>query len=120
MSEKIPAPATGTVPNIRFAISIAVIVLMLLAAYFYVSISGREPGGMMVGRDFINLYTAGELLAENKQHMLFSQQAYMEVLWAKYGSDYTIHGWSYPPTLFWLAEVFTIFPCFCGMHLAFH
>ncbi|PRY76000.1 uncharacterized protein DUF2029 [Yoonia maritima] len=78
--------------------------------YFISAENGRDFAGLVLGRDFLNLYTAGGLLAEDKVGVLFSQNAYMEVITERYGDDYSAHNWSYPPTVFWVAIVVAKLP----------
>ncbi len=89
----------------------------MLTWYFYASRSGVEPwdNGHVIGRDFINLYTAGALLAEGNFAPLFSGSDYMAVIRGNWGDDYPVHNWSYPPTLFWPALFFSHFGYYVGL-----
>lgn len=103
--------------NLIAAVLCAAVSFLILGAYLFSLSAGFEPGkvNIIAGRDFVNLHTAGELLSAGKPEVLFSEDAYMEVLWGKYGPDYTVHNWSYPPTMFWTATFFGLFDYFAAL-----
>ncbi|MBO9411844.1 MULTISPECIES: glycosyltransferase family 87 protein [unclassified Ruegeria] len=97
--------------KVAVALIWAGLAFFLLVFYLLNLTDGLEPGetGMLVGRDFLNLYTAGELLAADQYEVLFSPESYMLLIWENYGSGYSHHYWSYPPTMFLPASFFGIF-----------
>lgn len=95
------------------------ICLLLLAWYYVASRSGFEPdpSSLIVGRDFINMYVGGGLIADGNVAPLYSQNDYTRVIREMYGEDYPVHNWSYPPTLFWPAMLFSQFEYYLSLSL---
>jgi hypothetical protein len=99
----------GSAPNrtaLLAVVASAVFSAILLAVYALSFEDGRDVGGLIYGRDFVNLHLAGRIIAEDRLPVLFDNAAYMEALRDWLGPDYSIHHWSYPPSLLWLAEGF--------------
>ena len=88
----------------------ALIGLWLLAAYLTALEDWRDVGGLLVGRDFVNLHFAGRLLAEGRMDVLFNEDAYVAALRDLLGQDYDPHNWSYPPLAFPMAEAVSKLP----------
>ncbi|KQI73413.1 hypothetical protein AN191_00450 [Loktanella sp. 5RATIMAR09] len=73
----------------------------------------------ILGRDFINLYVGGGLIADGNITTLFSQENYLRAVREIYGETYPVHNWSYPPTMFWVALGFSFFDYFFALFLWF-
>lgn len=102
--------------SIIVAIVASAVIGAVLLLFLALSLeAGKDASGMVYGRDFLNLHLSGQLLEEGKVMALFDNDAYMAEMRARMGSDYSVHHWSYPPTLFWLAEALGRLP----YHLAF-
>lgn len=115
----------GSLPKFSIALVAicTVFVFAALAVYFYASSGGVELGRStsIVGRDFLNLYTAGELLRDERMSVLFSGVEYHANIKSKYGDNYPIHNWSYPPVMFWPASFAVLFNYYVSLllwHLA--
>lgn len=63
-----------------------------------------------VGRDFVNLWVGGRLLAEGHWRTLFDVFAYQTALHQLFSPLLAPHFWSYPPTSFLLAEPLSALP----------
>lgn len=63
-----------------------------------------------VGRDFVNLWVGGRLLAEGHWQTLFDVFAYRAALHEIFSPHLAPHVWSYPPTSFLLAEPLAALP----------
>lgn len=78
--------------------------LVLLPIMFYQffqlmrGIDGLVDGnGYMLGRDFVNVWTAGRLTLEGRADLLYDIDAYQATYHALLGHDLPFHNWSYPP-----------------------
>lgn len=97
-------------PIKSFAFLLAILQLGLLGLYFFQLQNGIDFKGHLVGRDFVNMYLGGGLIGQGQVDILFSQEGYWDALRDWLGDDYLIHNWSYPPTMFWLAELLAKLP----------
>jgi len=61
----------------RFAILTAAAGLVVVAVYLLSSPGLIDPTGHVVGRDFLNLRIAGELLNDGRMPVLFDGEAYL-------------------------------------------
>jgi alpha-1,2-mannosyltransferase len=59
-----------------------------------------------VGGDFINLWTAGQLLREGRTDEVYDPQAFMSYQWERAGTPTGFRVWAYPPHSLLLAWVF--------------
>ncbi|MGP1355050.1 glycosyltransferase family 87 protein [Roseicyclus sp.] len=112
-----PPPRTGGEagrrPNraaLAVVLATAAVSVALLVLYASGVEGGRDDAGLIYGRDFVNLHLAGRIIAEDRLPVLFDNAAYMEALRAWLGPGYSVHHWSYPPSLLWLAEGFGRLP----------
>lgn len=95
-----------------FALLFAAYQAIFLAMYFYSTRDGFDFLGFVVERDFANLYLGGKLIGQGQSDMLFLPGQYWGAMREWLGPHYPIHNWSYPPTLFWLAEILSKLPYF--------
>ncbi|MBC7985359.1 MAG: DUF2029 domain-containing protein, partial [Sphingomonadaceae bacterium] len=60
---------------------------------------GRIAGGddVLIGRDFINVWTAGHIVADGRPELLYDVEAYRAYQQALVGHDLDAHNYSYPP-----------------------
>jgi alpha-1,2-mannosyltransferase len=61
-----------------------------------------DPSGHAIGRDFINLYTAGRLLLEGRAEVVFNVREFYFVQREMLGPEFPLHLWSYPPHFLFL------------------
>src|SRR5262245_41693373 len=76
------------------------VAVFLLAACWYVAASDGivDPSGRhAIGRDFINLWTAGRLALDGKAATVFDVDGFHVVQEAMVGREFPLHLWSYPP-----------------------
>ncbi len=97
-------------PIKSFVFLLAILQLGLLGLYFFQLQNGIDFKGHLVGRDFVNMYLGGDLIGKGQVDVLFSQDRYWDALRDWLGEDYLIHNWSYPPTMFWVAELLAKLP----------
>lgn len=102
-------PASGRATLIAAILAAAAGGLLLMI--YFVALTGlRDLTCHLVGRDFVNLYLAGDLLDAGRGAVLFDGAAYLAELRAWLGPDYPVHNWSYPPLIFPLAEALALLP----------
>ena len=102
---------------VRFTKMSAVAMAILLSLYYATSDGVMDASGHVLGRDFLNFYTGGELLATGEWHTLFNGRAYLDVLRASYGEDYPTHNWSYPPSIFIFSRIAATLPYLLALTL---
>lgn len=93
-----------------FAFIVACASLGILVFYFSQGTVLIDYTGHLFGHDFVNVYLGGNLLESGNTDTLFDQSRYMEALHNWLGPTYPIHNWSYPPTMFWIAEAVSKLP----------
>jgi hypothetical protein len=81
---------------------IAGIVLLPALGYQFFILMGGIGGlvdgyGYMLGRDFVNVWTAGRLTLEGRVDLLYDLDAYQAAQDTLLGHDLPFHNWSYPP-----------------------
>ncbi|MCI0683586.1 MAG: DUF2029 domain-containing protein [Gemmataceae bacterium] len=82
------------------ALSGLLTVMFFLAACWYLSASEgivEGAGNHTVGRDFINLWTAGRLVCEGRAETTFDVHGFHAVQESLAGREFSLHLWSYPP-----------------------
>lgn len=83
---------------VMFGLSLTGLFLVGACLYFYHANGLVDPSGRhAVGRDFINLWTAGRLVLEGRAAAVFDVQRFHAVQEAFLGRDFPLHLWSYPP-----------------------
>lgn len=65
------------------------------------------------------MHVGGSLIADGSFASLFSQDEYMRAVRGRYGEGYSVHNWSYPPTMFWPAMLFSLFDYYFALFLWF-
>jgi len=95
-----------------FAALVALFGLLLLTVYGLDILrnGGTDFDRLIVGRDFVNMYFGGSLIADGHFATLADQEAYLTSLREWAGPDYLVHYWSYPPLMFPPAEGFAALP----------
>ena len=99
-----PAPASRpwniTAHGNVMTMSVMLVVVFLLAACWYVAASDGivDPSGRhAIGRDFINLWTAGRLVLDGRAATVFDVDGFHAVQESIVGREFPLHLWSYPP-----------------------
>ena len=82
------------------------------AAYLYLANSDGivDPSGHAVGRDFINLWTAGQLVVEGRPALVFDVAGFHELEKSHLGRDFPLHLWSYPPHFLFVTAPLGLLP----------
>ena len=83
----------------NLAVAIGITVAGLEVGYLFYSRFPYDPVGYLVGRDFVNTWVGGELALSGHPQSHFGVEAYNTLLAEKFGPDYPLHIWSYPPHL---------------------
>ncbi|MDO6591268.1 MULTISPECIES: glycosyltransferase family 87 protein [Rhodobacterales] len=102
---------------VRFATISAAAMALLLSFYYELSDGVLDISGHVLGRDFLNFYTGGELLASGEWQTLFDGLAYMDVIGESYGDNYPSHNWSYPPSIFIFSRIAVTMPYMLALAL---
>src|SRR5271165_5159836 len=103
-------PATGTETFFKLAFAIGVVVAGLEFGYLLYSPIPYDPVGYLIGRDFVNTWVGGELALTCHPQSYFAVDAYNALLAQKFGGQYPLHIWSYPPHLLLLTWPFALMP----------
>ena len=97
-----------------FATILIVLSVIVLGRYYYSVVDGIDFTGHLVGRDFANIYLGGKLIGQGQIAVLFRPEEYWLAMRDWLGQDYPVHNWSYPPTIFWVAEQLSRLPYFAA------
>src|SRR6516164_3927566 len=94
----------------KLALAIGVLVVGLEVGYLLYSPLPYDPVGYLIGRDFVNTWVGGELALSGRPQTHFAVDAYNGLLAQKFGSEYPLHIWSYPPQFLLFTWVFALLP----------
>jgi alpha-1,2-mannosyltransferase len=103
-------PAAGTETFFKLAFAIGVVVAGLEIGYLLYSPIPYDPVGYLIGRDFVNTWVGGELALTRHPQTYFAVDAYNALLAQKFGGQYPLHIWSYPPHLLLFTWPFALMP----------
>ena len=95
-------------PGVPWLLGCMFIVIFALRDYLLTE-NGVIGHSVYWGRDFINVWTGGRLLAEGRTDILYDLRAYAETQRALFG-DIGRHNYSYPPISFPIALAFGALP----------
>lgn len=95
-------------PGVPWLLGCAFIVVFAVRDYL-ASDNGIIAQSVYWGRDFINVWTGGQLIADGRLHILYDLDAYEMAQRALFG-DIGAHNYSYPPISFPIALVFGAMP----------
>jgi len=92
--------------------SVMLVAVFCWAAYLYLANSDGivDPSGHAVGRDFINLWTAGQLVVEGRPALVFDVAGFHELEKSHLGRDFPLHLWSYPPHFLFVTAPLGLLP----------
>lgn len=101
-------PSVGWLGHCSF---LALCCFLPLALAAYLPAHGWfDRSGQLIGRDFVNLWTAAQLLAEGHIAQAFHIDSYTTALQRLFGTGFPFHNWSYPPSILPLITVFSGMP----------
>ncbi len=90
---------------------LGIVLSLALAVPYYASVDGLlDFAKHAVGRDFVNLWTAGALIGQGRPVDIFDPQTFGAAQRALMGADFPLHFWSYPPTTLFFAAPFAGIP----------
>jgi alpha-1,2-mannosyltransferase len=81
----------------KVAMAVGITVAGLEIGYLLYSPLPYDPVGYLVGRDFVNTWVGGELALSGHPQSHFAVETYNALLAQKFGPNYPLHIWSYPP-----------------------
>lgn len=86
-------------PDVQmFTVGLASVFVVAACLYFYQSDGLVDPSGChAIGRDFINLWTAGRLVRDGRTDEIFNVERFHAVQEKVLGRSFPLHLWSYPP-----------------------
>jgi hypothetical protein len=87
-----------------------VLVLGLEIGYLLYSPMPYDPVGYLIGRDFANTWVGGALALSLHPQSHFAVDAYNALLADKFGAQYPLHIWSYPPHFLLFTWPFALMP----------
>jgi alpha-1,2-mannosyltransferase len=103
-------PRAGTETFFKLAFAIGVVVAGFEIGYLLYSPIPYDPVGYLIGRDFVNTWVGGELALTRHPQTHFAVDAYNALLAQKFGGQYPLHIWSYPPHLLLFTWPFALMP----------
>ncbi|CAN5127582.1 hypothetical protein BH09PSE2_BH09PSE2_16020 [soil metagenome] len=68
-----------------------------------------------LGRDYVNVWTAGHLIAQGRTCEIFTPKTFLADIHAMFDKRLPMHFWSYPPMGLLLAAPLGLFPYFAGL-----
>lgn len=111
-----PEKPSAFTPINQACLAAAMGVFALLGYLWFLS-DYYDPGGLYVGRDFVNVHFGGQFVASQSFDDLFNNSIYLAQLRDWLGPDYDDHLWSYPPLAFPLAEALGRLPYLAALAL---
>ena len=127
-----PPPSPSPSPPLGLLLSLCAGILLtcLVFSYLYISLWRGDHDGLnhAVGRDFINLWTASELVDAGRTADIFDQDKFAAAQRQHMGADFPFHFWSYPPQALILTEQLSSLPyrvafltwTLCGLLVLFY
>jgi hypothetical protein len=99
----------STVPNAAWWVLGGIFILAFVAHDYLTSAGGVIDHSVFWGRDFINVWTGGQLVRDGHLDALYNLHLYSDYQRSLFG-DIGPHNYSYPPISFPLAAVFSLLP----------
>jgi len=111
MSTQTTSPlAAETSTFFKLAFAFGVLVLGLEIGYLLYSPFPYDPVGYLIGRDFANTWLGGALALTLHPQSHFAVDAYNALLAERFGANYPLHIWSYPPHFLLFTWPFALMP----------
>lgn len=106
---------TTTIATIRPSAWIGAYILAAFVWIYYSYLGNLdglvEPAGdMVVGRDFVNIWTAGRALLDGRLDVILDPERWHAFQRATFGPDFGWHNWSYPPQNLLIAPLLGALP----------
>jgi hypothetical protein len=102
-----PADKSRKPPTTLLLLGVLSAISWALAAWYFATGHGNlDATGHAVGRDFVNLWTAGQLIADGRVIDVFDPAKFGAAQRALLSPDFPFHFWSYPPTFLFAAVPF--------------
>jgi hypothetical protein len=98
----------GLVISLAIGVGLACLVISIS----YVSLWRGDHDGLShaAGRDFINLWTASQLVEAGRTRDIFDHESFAAAQRRHMGPDFPLHFWSYPPHTLFLTEQLSSLP----------
>ena len=109
--------APTTVESTSFSVVLATLYVLIASAYLLTAEGIFDTTGHVVGRDFINLWSAGTLSATGHLHDIFNHETYHRLQEQLFGRELPFHNWSYPPHMLLIAVPLAWLPYACALAL---
>ena len=94
---------------------ISAVAWLLLASYYLSGHDHMDWQGHALGRDFVNVFTAGHLIAEGRTLEIFTPRTFLVGAKRLFDPRLPMHFWSYPPPGLLLAAPLGLLPYFPGL-----
>lgn len=94
---------------------VSAIAWLLLASYYLSGHDHMDWQGHALGRDFVNVFTAGHLVAEGRTLEIFTPRTFLIEAKRLFDPRLPMHFWSYPPPGLLLAAPLGLLPYFPGL-----
>jgi alpha-1,2-mannosyltransferase len=102
-----PAHKSRKPPTTFLLLGVLSAISWALAAWYFATGHGNlDATGHAVGRDFVNLWTAGQLIADGRVIDVFDPAKFGAAQRALLSPSFPFHFWSYPPTFLFAAVPF--------------
>jgi hypothetical protein len=88
---------------------------VLLASYYLTGHDNMDWQSHALGRDFVNVFTAGHLIAEGRTLDIFTPAIFLADAKRLFDPRLPMHFWSYPPPALLLAAPLGLLPYFAGL-----
>jgi len=123
----VSAGRKGRRPGLIISLAIGIGIACLVISIAYISLWRGDHDGLnhAVGRDYINLWTATQLVEADRVVDVFNQKKFAAAQRQHMGPDFPFHFWSYPPHSLLLTQQLSSLPyrgafvvwSFCGLIL---
>lgn len=112
MASPSPRPTLGPSLGLVLSLGAAMLLVCLAISIAYISLWRGDHDGLShaVGRDFINLWTASELVEAERTAEAFDQGKFAAAQRQHMGAGFPFHFWSYPPQALFLTEQLSAMP----------
>ena len=94
---------------------VSAVAWLLLASYYLSGHDHMDWQGHALGRDFVNVFTAGRLIAEGRTLEIFTPKSFLIEAKRLFDPRLPMHFWSYPPPGLLLAAPLGLLPYFPGL-----
>jgi hypothetical protein len=109
---EVPAGRENRRFGLVISLTVGIAIACLALSIAYVSLWRGDHDGLnhAVGRDFINLWTASQLIEADRAVDIFDQQKFAAAQRRHMGPEFPFHFWSYPPHTLLLSQQLSNLP----------